>query len=199
MKTAAFGFRMHSGWGAFVAVSGDSGSMEIVHRCRLDVIDPSLPGGKQPYHYAAELAPDKGEQHISNCFKLSQAMALTGISEALQGLNERQYGVTSAAVLRGSGRDLPSLPAILASHPLIHTAEGEFFRSVVIKACYELRIPVAQIRERELDDLCRSAFGRRATQMSQKISGMGTILGAPWTADYKAAATAALLILKSRS
>lgn len=199
MKTAAFGFRMHSGWGVFVAVSGDSGSIEIVHRSRIDVIDPFLPGGKQPYHYAAELPSDKGEQHISSCAKLSQALALTAITETLQDLKKRQYQIASAAVLMASGRALPSFPAILASHPLIHTAEGEFFRGVVTKACDELRIPATQIRERELEDLCKSAFGRRATQISQKISQMGAILGAPWTADHKAATTAALLILRGRS
>ena len=188
---------MHSGWGVVVAVSGDPDSLKIVHRSRVDVIDTSLPGAKQPYHYAAELPLEKGKQHISSCSVLSEAIALTAIREALQELEERQYQIKSAAVLMGSGRALPSLAQILVSHPLIHTAEGEFFRSAVIKACIELRVPVEKIRERELEHLSRSAFGRKATQILQKISGMGRIIGAPWTADHKAAATAAL-ILQSR-
>jgi hypothetical protein len=197
MKTAAFGFRLHSGWGVLVAVSGSADSPEIVHRCRLDVIDPSRPGGKQPYHYAAELPSEKAKQHISHCSALSAATALTAIGEIMQELRERRYQIRSAAVLMASGRALPSLPEILASHPLIHTAEGEFFRTVVIKACTELKVPVEKIREWELEELSKSVFGRKAARVSQRISGMGAILGAPWTADHKAAAMAAL-ILQSR-
>jgi hypothetical protein len=198
MKTAAFGFRMHSGWGILVAVSGDAASAEVVHRCRIVVTDPALPGGKQPYHYAAELSSDKCEQHISKCSAISESMALATIRESLQELNKHQYRVTSAAVVMASGRALPSLAEILASHPLIHTAEGEFFRNGVIKACDELKIPVTQIRERELEERARSAFGKSAAQVSRKISAMGAGLGPPWTADHKAAALAALLTLRNR-
>jgi len=198
MKTAAFGFRMHSGWGVLVAVCGNADSMDIVHRCRIVVMDSSLPGGKQPYHYAAELSSEKGQQHIQKCSALSEAMALRAIGETLQQLKDRQYRITSAAVLMASGRALPSLPEILASHPLINTAEGEFFRNAVIRACGELQLPVEQVRERELDDQAKSAFGKSAAQVSRKISGMGTILGPPWTADHKTAALGALLSLANR-
>jgi len=198
MKTAAFGFRMHSGWGALVAVSGDADSAEVVHRCRLEVIDPSLPGGKQPYHYAAELPLEKGKQHISNCSAQSKAKALTAICDTLQELKSRQYQIKSAAVLMASGRALPSLPEILASHPIIHTAEREFFRSAVIKACAELKIPLKQFRERELEDHANSAFGKKSLLVLRRVSGMGIVLGPPWTADYKAAALAALLALENQ-
>jgi hypothetical protein len=198
MKTAAFGFRMHSGWGVLVAVCGNADSMEIVHRCRIVVMDSSIPGGKQPYHYAAELPDEKRGQHISKCATLSESMARAAIEESLQELQKRQYQIKSAAVLMASGRVLPSLSKILASHPLIHTAEGEFFRNAVIEACAELKVLVEQIRERELDDRAKSAFGKSAAQVSRKISGMRTILGPPWTADYKTAALAALLSLANR-
>jgi hypothetical protein len=198
MKTAAFGFRMHSGWGILVAVSGDTDLLEVVLRSRIVVIDASLPGGKQPYHYAAELSLDKSEQHISKCSAISEALALATIRVSLRELNKHQYRVTSSAVLMASGRALPSLPEILASHPLIHTAEGEFFRNVAIKACDELKIPVTQIRERELEEGAKSAFGKSAAQVTRKISAMGASLGPPWTADHKAAALAALLTLKNR-
>jgi len=189
---------MHSGWGILVAVSGNADSVEIVHRCRLEVIDPSLPGGKQPYHYAANLSAEKGEQHISHCSALSRTKALTAIGDTLQELKNRQYQIESAAVLMASGRALPSLPEILASHPLIHTAEGEFFRNAVMKACAELKIAVEQIRERELEDRAKSAFGKKSSAVLRRISGMGAVLGPPWTADHKTAALAALLALESR-
>jgi hypothetical protein len=84
---------------------------------------------------------------------------------------------------------------ILASHPMIHTAEGEFFRQAFRDACAELKIPVAGVRERELDERANNALGKHAALVKKKISSTGKILGAPWTTDQKAAALAAALAL----
>ena len=56
MKRAALGFRIHSGWGVLVAVSGDANSLEIMDRRRIVTADPSIPGAGQPYHHAASLS-----------------------------------------------------------------------------------------------------------------------------------------------
>lgn len=197
MRPAALGFRMHSGWGVLVAVCGNADSVTVVDRRRIVVTDPTLAGGSQPYHHAANLSAKKAEQHIAKCGALSESMAQEALKQALADLGEGKYQVTSAAVLMASGRSLPSLPEILASHPLIHTAEGEFFRKSAITACERLRISVTQIRERELGERAQSAFGKRAALISRKISTMGKAIGPPWTADYKAAALAALLTLET--
>jgi hypothetical protein len=196
MGTAAFGFRMHSGWGVLVAVSGDDTRPQILFRGRIVVTDLSAPGGKQPYHYAATLPSQESEQHVSNAFTQSAKLALAAIRDALDELERQKHRVVASAVLMAAGRSLPPLPKVLSSHPLIHTAEGEFFRKVVINACNELKLPVTQIRERELDQQAKSAFGRQASELSRKISGMGAELGPPWTSDHKAAMLAALLTLK---
>ena len=94
-----------------------------------------------------------------------------------------------------AGRSLPSLLEILASHPLIHTAEGEFFRKSVISACERLTLPVTQIRERELEERAQLVFGKKAALVSRRIAAMGKSIGPPWTADHKSAALAALLTL----
>lgn len=197
MKPVALGFRMHSGWGVLVAISGDADSPAVVDRRRIVVIDSAMPGGKQPYHYAAELSPEKSEQHIAKCGALAERMAREAIKQVSAELSARNCRVTSAAVLMAAGRSLPSLPQILAAHPLIHTAEGEFFRKSVIDACQSLRIPVTQIREREVEEHAKSAHGKNTAQILRKIAAIGGPIGAPWTADHKAATLAALLALES--
>jgi hypothetical protein len=196
MKPVCLGFRMHSGWGVLVAISGDADSPALVERRRITVMDPSTPGGKQPYHHAAELSPEEAEQHITKCGAFSESMAQEAIKQVLAELSERNYRVASAAVLVAAGRSLPSLPQILASHPLIHTAEGEFFRKSVISACERLKIPVTQVRERELEERAKSSHGKKAAQILRKIADVGRSIGPPWTADHKAAALAALLTLE---
>jgi hypothetical protein len=97
-----------------------------------------------------------------------------------------------------SGRSLPALEKILASHPLIHTAEGEFFRHTVSQACEELEIPVTAIRQRDLDEHAKAAFGNAATRVQHSVASLGSSIGPPWTKDHKTAALAAALILASR-
>ncbi len=197
MKLAAIGIRMHSGWGALVAVSGDAEEVEIIDRRNIIVADEGIPGAKQPYHHAANLGLPKAELYIENCAAVSERLASEAIREVIGELQGRHYRVVGAAVLLASGRPLPSLVEILASHALIHTAEGEFFRRAVRDACEHLGIRVSGFRERELAAHAQAALGEAAGQVQRKISNLGKSLGPPWTMDEKTAALAALLVLET--
>jgi hypothetical protein len=198
MKRAAIGFRMHSGWGALVAVSHSAEKVEIVDRRRILLIEPKIPGTKQPYHFSENLELPEAEKFLANCFSASQEFALAAIRESVESLRVRQYSVAGAAIILASGRTLPPLPKILASHALIHTAEGEFFREVVWRACQALDIPVKGFRERDLDGCAAVAFGEAAAKTLQQIANGGRSLGPPWTTDQKTAALAALLMLANQ-
>ena len=100
----------------------------------------------------------------------------------------RECTVAGCALLLASGRALPALSDILASHALIHTAEGEFFRRVFRDAFEQLSVRVTGFRERGLED-------RAPPQILQRISGLGKAIGPPWTADEKLAALAGWMLL----
>jgi hypothetical protein len=195
MKRAALGVRMHSGWGVVVAVSGDANRIEVIDRRRITTTDPKAPGANQPYHHAASLTLLESEKYLAECADISERLACEAVGELMRELDGRQYQVVGSAVLLASGRPLPSLPKILASHPLIHTAEGEFFRNAIRKACEDLKIPVTAMAERELDERTLSAFGNEASRLRSTISRLGSSIGPPWTKDHKTAALAALMIL----
>jgi hypothetical protein len=195
MKRAALGVRMHSGWGVLVAVSGDANSVEVMDRRRIVTTDPGIPGANQPYHYAARLGLPESERYLANCAAVSERLAFEALGEVVRELEGRPYRIVGAAVLLASGRPLPSLSKILASHPLIHTAEGEFFRNAVRKGCERLKISVTAIRERELDEWDKTAFGDAASRVQRRISSLGSSIGPPWTQDHKTAALAASVIL----
>ncbi len=196
MKRAAIGFRMHSGWGALVAVSNE-GAPEIIERKHVVVADAAIRGSKQPYHYAENLGLEKAEEHILKCSTASKQLASLAIGEILSELAKRGHQVESSAILMASGRTLPSLEKILASHALIHSAEGEFFRAIIRGACEEASLDVAAFRERDLDELVRKTFGKKANRIKQELSKCGKRLGPPWTQDEKLAALAASLALMS--
>jgi hypothetical protein len=196
MKRSALGVLMHSGWGVLVAVSGDADSFELLDRRRIVVADPEIPGTIQPYHHAAHLSLPESEKHLARCVASSTGLASMVISEVIRELAGRRYRVAGCAVLSASGRPLPPLEKILAAHPLIHTAEGEFFRQTIIRACEGLEIPVTAIRERDLEERAQKTFGTKGSRLQQKIATLGGAVSPPWTRDHKAAALSGLLLLQ---
>lgn len=195
MTPVALGIRMHSGWGALLAVSGDAAMIEVINRRRIVVADPNIAGASQPYHFAAEMELPEAKKYLSSCAKASEHLALAAIGALVRELHNREYRVVGSAVLSASGRLLPTLPGILAAHPLIHTAEGEFFRAMFWRACQHLDIPVTGIRERDLDECAHAVFGTVTTQVWRRISGLKSSLGSPWTEDQKKASLAASIVL----
>src|SRR5271170_6659823 len=118
MKRAAIGVRMHSGWGALVAVCyAAGGKIEIIERRRIAVID--VAGAKQPYHFAANLALSEAKKFIAKNFANSKRLAAAALRDVVAGLGERRYKVVGAAFLQASGRPLPPLAKILVAHPLL--------------------------------------------------------------------------------
>jgi len=58
--------------------------------------------------------------------------------------------VVGCGVVLGSGKALPELERVLASHALIHTAEARCFASSGM-AAKECGLPVTGVREKDLD------------------------------------------------
>ena len=86
-------------------------------------------------------------------------MAAATVKDAVAILASEGYRVTRAAVLLGSGKPLPELGKILAAHPLIHTAEGVFFREVLKSACDACGLAVVGIeRARGALEKCAAAL-----------------------------------------
>jgi hypothetical protein len=198
MKRAAIGIRTHSGWGAVVAVTNSAGKVEVIDRRRVAITAPGTAGAKQPYHFAENLALPDAETFVGTCFAASESLALSALRQLLGELHDRHYRIVGSAVLLASGRPLPPLAKILASHAQIHAAEGEFFRRAFWKACESLDLAVTGLRERDLDECSRAAFGQAGPGIRQQISTLGRVLGPPWTQDQKAATLAALLVLANK-
>lgn len=194
MKNAVIGVRVHSGWGAVVAVSGSDGKPEIVERKRVIVIDPKAAGTKPPFHFAETMSLENAERHLASCEAASQRLALAAIGEILDALRAKDYRVIGSVILLASGRTLPALPEILKSHALIHTAEGEFFRKIFRDTFERLQTRVTGFHERELVE-----FGNAVPGIVQGISDLRKLVGSPWTMDEKTAALAAWMLLNGES
>lgn len=199
MESAAFGIRAHSGWAALVALSHNPSNLQVLDRRRIVTVDPDMAGGSQPYHFARGQKLPEAEKHLADCAAVSERLAYVALGSIVKELRDREYAVAGCAVLLASGRPLPALSEVLASHPLIHTAEGEFFRTAFWKAGERLKIPVTGIRERDLPSRAQAVFGSRSSRLLRDIATLGGALGPPWTADQKTASLAACVVLAGAS
>jgi hypothetical protein len=190
-SNASIGFRAHSGWAALIVVSAPPSTPQVLERRRIELCDARDARSKQPYHAAEPLEFAKAEKLINGCIASSQKLALQAVRAIVNDLGQQGTHVTGAAVLCASGRALPELKAILASHALIHAAEGEMFRDVLAYACEQCGLSVTRIREREVWGTTASCVGLSEVKLQQHLVRLGKLLGAPWTQDEKFATLAA--------
>ncbi|HLW54447.1 MAG TPA: hypothetical protein VKW06_16550 [Candidatus Angelobacter sp.] len=178
-----------------MVVSLENGAEQILERRRLEIIEPHAPGAAQPYHFVERLELAAAEKHLHSCTETSSRLAGEGIRQIVEALGSRGYRLRAAVILLSSGKPLPELPKTLASHALIHAAEGEFFRQAFRTAFASLEIPTIGIRERGLEEKAAAVFGRSAPAIMKRIAGAGRAVGPPWTTDQKTAALAAAIAL----
>jgi len=195
MNDAAIGLRPHSGWACLVAVAGPVAAPHIIERGRIELADRATRGSVQPYHFAESLELKKAKQWIEECLHTSERMAREAIEATVSKLRKRGYLVRASGLVRSSARPLPELAGVLASHALIHTAEGEMFRDALTHASAHLKIPVLGVKERELFGRCATDLGMAQPETERRLAELGRMLGPPWRQDEKFATLVAWLAL----
>jgi hypothetical protein len=189
----AFGVRCHAGWAAYVVLGSSIASPKIVDRGRMELCDPSIRGSKQPFHEAEPMPFTAADKFIARCEAATAALAQNAFRELVA-----EHGTLLACcVLTASGRPLPGLREILASHALIHAAEGEFYRDAIVKAAARAAIPVFKVRERDLDAAADRLPGSQ-NERQARLMEFGKQVGSPWRQDEKLAAIAAWLALAGK-
>ncbi len=200
MKThAALGFRAHSGWAALVVVAGPPRSPAVIDRRRIQLVDPGIPGSKQPYHAAQNLDLKKAEEVVRRSTKQARRLARRALRAVMDDLREKGHDLVGCGILLGSGRPATTLAATLASHALIHTAEGELFRGALTHASEHHDLPVTGVRERELYARAAAELRVPADKLRNRVSEMGRAIGPPWTQDEKHATLVGWLALTAAS
>jgi hypothetical protein len=199
---AALGLRAHSGWAALVVVAGSlrstavpsaSSAPFVIARRRIELAAPGIP--KQPYHAAAELGLAEAEGFLQRCAHGARLLAQDALRTVIDELPGRNHKVVGCGILLAAGRPASTLANTLASHALIHAAEGELFRDALVHAVETLGLPVARVRERDLFARGAAEFGLSVDELERRVTAMGRALGPPWRQDEKSAALVGWLAL----
>ena len=195
MNRAAIGFRVHSGWAAMVAVSLKDGVPVVLQRRKLLLVKTFSYTFRQPYHTAEKMPPGDASEFVRGVEIESRELALSGLHALEKELDSADYKVRGCALLLASGRKLPEFEKILASHALIHTADGELFREAIRHCCARAKLPLSVIKERELLAAASKRLNKRPEFLNGQVAALGKSLGPPWTQDEKLATLAAWLTL----
>jgi len=195
VQTAALGFRVHSGWAAAVVLCGPLDAPVVVDRRKIQLVKIFSYTLRQPYHTAGKMPRPDAIKFISGVQADAKRLALSALRSLQADLAEGDFKLMRGALLLASGRALPALERILASHALIHTADGELFRDSLRAACARCDLPLQGIREKELFATASKVLGIQAAILKRRIAEFGKSLGPPWSQDEKFAALAAWLTL----
>jgi hypothetical protein len=191
----ALGFRTHSGWAAAVTVAAAADGIEVIDRQRIDLADPSIPGSVQPYHAAEGMDLKPAHSYITRCIDSTRDLAYQALKDLIAELRRTGHRIAGCGIVLASGKPLPALASILASHALIHTAEGELYRDAIIQTSSRFKIPITAIKERELFEQGAARLGVSIDALRRTIDDTGRAIGPPWRQDQKSAALVAWLAL----
>jgi hypothetical protein len=193
MSRVALGVRSHSGWAALVAIAAPIAEPAILGRQRIEMTGEGQP--KQPYHAAEGLSLREADALIGLCNKASHALAVRSFKATIAPLRRDGHEVVACGLLLASGRALPPLAEVLASHALIHSAEGEMYREALRAAGRTCGLSITEVKERELWDRCEGVLRLPLPMLKRRLDDWGRSVGPPWRQDEKYAALAAWLAL----
>jgi hypothetical protein len=196
VKQAAVGFRVHSGWAAVVVVWLEKGAPVVLDRKRAHLVKTFSYTFRQPYHTAEKMPLAEARKFVAQVQTEARELACRAVDEMQSSLEDLKIKLTRGSLLLASGRPLPDLEKILASHALIHTADGELFRESIVHGCARCGVKMESIKERELLEQAGTALHLKTTELMRRVTELGKPLGPPWSQDEKFATLAAWLALR---
>ena len=86
----AFGMKVHSGWAALVVLGTRSGELQVVDRCRMELVekDEAL-WAKQPYHAAERLNAGDARDLVRRGLVTARRIAVREMRTAINALAKR--------------------------------------------------------------------------------------------------------------
>jgi hypothetical protein len=193
--SCVLGIAPHSGWAAVVILGGTPAAPRVLLRERAELAGISLAGSKQPYHELEGCPLAEARRRLTLFEESASALALSALRTLTEAMRALGKEPRAAGILASSGRVGATLEATLASHALIHTADGNHFRDALGRGCEALGLAVTRIPQKVLLEHASVTLKKSPQALAATLASLGRGLGAPWGADQKSAALLAWLLL----
>jgi len=193
----AFGMKAHSGWAALVVLGTSSGALQVVGRCRMELVEEDgASWAKQPYHAAEHLDAGDARDLVGRAVESARRIAVREMRAALKRARDAGHVVAACAVLMSDPMPGWTVDEILAVHFRMHKAEGVLFRDALARAAGACGVRLLGIPEKQLDDHANRALATPVNSLRDTIASLGKSVGPPWGRDQKDAALAAMIALQ---
>jgi hypothetical protein len=194
LSRLALGVARHNGWAWFVTVASRGSDFEVVDRRRVEFIDDDQP--KQPYHHEAlRISPSDAKRLLDGVHDSVRRCTARALSETLGALGA--HGEVDVLAVDGPPRrPVPDdLEEILASHQIVHTADGEMYRSILVAEAIAAGLGVFEAPRGKAFSIAADALGQTAMQVEALTGDLGKPLGTPWRKEHRTATAIAITAL----
>jgi hypothetical protein len=195
----AFGMKVHSGWAALIVLGTRSGELQVVDRCRVELVEKDEASwAKQPYHAAESLNTGDARDLVKRGRETARRIAVREMRAAIKRTRQAGHEVTVCAVLMVDPMPDWTVDQILAVHFRMHKAEGVLFRDALARAATACGLKLLGIPEKQLDEHAERALGSSVNSLRKMIALLGKSVGPPWGKDQKDASLAAMIALQGQ-
>jgi hypothetical protein len=188
----AIGFRVKTGRATAVVLAGSASAPRVLSRKILQLFDPAIPESHQPFHAELELPPSDSARVVPLALKAVERVALSALRELVGEVQPGLGSIVGIALVAGSATDPES---IRNPHMRAHAREGQLFPQALAAAAKTMRIPAITIVESEVFTSAASRLGETPDAIKIAVAELGRAVGKPWSAEEKAAAAAAWVVL----
>lgn len=192
MPHAVVGFKPRTGRAILVMLVGDRNGAQVIERSEV----PLLPAGEfATYHAAKELAPEEAPRYVAGSIERAQRLATSAVRGAMKRCAAAGHRLRGCGVLVGTGMPSWTTAEILAVHARMHQAEGELFRSVLLKSAQMHGLVLTTLPDKSVFDAAAGELGMTLAKLDASLTALGRDVGPPWGQYQKAAAAVALVAL----
>jgi hypothetical protein len=195
----ALGLKAHSGWAALIALGVERGQFAVIERRRIELADAAdIAWAKQPYHAADGLPAAAARDLIGRAVAAVHRVALEQLRAAAAEVRTAAHELVACAVLMPAPMPAWSVEEILAVHIRMHKAEGVLFPDALAHAAQSCGLDLLPVPEKHLSEQAQMTLRAPSDQLRERVARLGKTVGAPWGADQKNAALAAMIALAAQ-
>ncbi len=188
----AIGFRVKTGRATAVVMEGPASAPRVLSRKSLQLFDPAIPESYQPFHADLELPAAESAQIVPKALKAVERVAFSALRELIGEIQRTPSSIHGIALVAGSATDPES---IRNPHMRAHAREGQLFPHALAMAAKTMRIAAVTMVESEVFTSAAAKLGKTPDAIKLAVTDLGRSVGKPWSAEEKAAAAAAWIVL----
>jgi len=188
----ALGLAPHTGWAIAVVAAGPPGAPKVLHRARVELVPDGVE--RFAFHLVQDWPIAKAERSIAATRDAVERTAEAVVAELAVVAGE--HGTVAGVGIVGRPQEVPEdLAQVLARHQLLHAGEGALYLSALLDAADAAGLRATLAPPKRTVEQVAAAIGTAPGLLADRLGALRKELGAPWTADHRAATAAALLAL----